>query len=359
MGQEMAPLSGQMDTAGANGMTGFWNGLARVAQQVANWVSTFIQNMVNSINSLLGIRSPSTVLDEIGQNTWLGWIQGAEKQAGAVYAQLDEMGGEIVARAMSIQSKVVMTQQAATATAAAGAAGGGGGGTVEVDYGSVPDSVWNALRAMGYRGNPNDNKEAFYVSRSDLARAEGTGSPSTTTSSSSSSSSSGGGSSGGGGLREVDYGTVSATVWDALKAMGYRGDPNDNKEAFYVTATDLARAMGLVVSSGGGNTGRAGAHQNPAWWTPPSTPGVVPQREQRYDMAYSTGGGDYSIGPPPPPPVPVPTGTGSSTGTGTTQIVCHFHGPVMNPDELRRCIQDSNLRYSLRNARTGLDARRR
>ncbi|MDL5159399.1 hypothetical protein [Actinomycetospora termitidis] len=49
------------------------------------------------------------------------------------------------------------------------------GGSVQVKYGSIPDTAWDQLLAMGYRGDPNDDAEALYPSKQDLALVLGKG----------------------------------------------------------------------------------------------------------------------------------------------------------------------------------------
>ena len=66
----------QMSEVGRSLMTGLWNGISSLMSSIRAKVQSFISNMVAGIKSVLGIHSPSTVFEGIGENMGLGLEKG-------------------------------------------------------------------------------------------------------------------------------------------------------------------------------------------------------------------------------------------------------------------------------------------
>jgi len=61
---------------GKNIMTGLWNGISSMLGWIQNKVSSMVNSIVRSMRGVLGIRSPSKVFADIGQNMGLGLGEG-------------------------------------------------------------------------------------------------------------------------------------------------------------------------------------------------------------------------------------------------------------------------------------------
>lgn len=95
----------------ANGIiNGIADGLGENAEWLKEQVKTFVQtNVIDSAKSLLGIKSPSTVFDAIGQNVGQGLANGIESKRGTIVSTISS----IAATVSSIVSGIISAVQSA------------------------------------------------------------------------------------------------------------------------------------------------------------------------------------------------------------------------------------------------------
>lgn len=82
----------QLVTVGKNLMTGLWNGISSLMSTIRERVQSFISSMVSGVKSVLGIHSPSTVFEGIGENMGFGLEKGF---AGAMASAKKDMQNAI------------------------------------------------------------------------------------------------------------------------------------------------------------------------------------------------------------------------------------------------------------------------
>jgi TP901 family phage tail tape measure protein len=78
---EVNSRSGEMESAGSNIMQGLLRGIQGAAGAIGNAISGIVGGAVNGAKSMLGIRSPSRVFMEIGDNVGKGFLLGLQSLA--------------------------------------------------------------------------------------------------------------------------------------------------------------------------------------------------------------------------------------------------------------------------------------
>lgn len=83
-------LIGSIVECGKNIVQGLWNGIASMGTWIKEKVSGFFSGIVGGVKNLLGIRSPSRVFADIGDNMALGLGSGFEKTMGGVTKNIEK-----------------------------------------------------------------------------------------------------------------------------------------------------------------------------------------------------------------------------------------------------------------------------
>lgn len=91
---------------GSNAVTGLMNGLKSVGSKVVSWGGGILEN----IKDALGIHSPSTETEEVGEYTVAGYINGLDAYSARLGAALDAMGKAIL-NVFSATAQMVLNQQ--------------------------------------------------------------------------------------------------------------------------------------------------------------------------------------------------------------------------------------------------------
>lgn len=77
---------------GARVVEGLWNGLKKSFPSVTNWMEQSAKDLAAAFAKNMGIRSPSRVFDEFGQNIGEGLVNGMDSMQGAVEKSARELG---------------------------------------------------------------------------------------------------------------------------------------------------------------------------------------------------------------------------------------------------------------------------
>lgn len=99
--------------AGKDLIQGMINGITDTFKKLANAVKDAVGGAVNAVKGFLGIKSPSKVFIEIGNNVTDGFVKGINDSSDRAMAAMDAMTGAIIAPTMNVSQNV---QQAAPAT---------------------------------------------------------------------------------------------------------------------------------------------------------------------------------------------------------------------------------------------------
>lgn len=95
-----------LKNVGSNAVTGLMNGLGSVGSKVLSWGSGILDNIKDS----LGIHSPSTETEEVGEYTVAGYINGLDAYAGKLKTSLDGVSYAILDM-FSKTAQMVLDQQ--------------------------------------------------------------------------------------------------------------------------------------------------------------------------------------------------------------------------------------------------------
>ena len=99
-------LPGQMMEIGGQIIDGLWQGISGMWESVKDQVSGIASGITDRFKSILGIRSPSRVMAEIGRNIIQGLSQGMEEMKGAVSGTVDGIVGGIENAFSSLGSSI-------------------------------------------------------------------------------------------------------------------------------------------------------------------------------------------------------------------------------------------------------------
>jgi phage-related protein len=80
----LSSLGSRLYTAGANAMKGFLNGLGDMAGAVIGKAKSIADQVISTISGALRIGSPSKVMEQIGQWTMEGFVNGMDKMSATV-----------------------------------------------------------------------------------------------------------------------------------------------------------------------------------------------------------------------------------------------------------------------------------
>lgn len=95
-----------LKNVGSNAVTGLMNGLKSVGSKVVSWGGGILENIKDS----LGIHSPSTETEEVGEYTVAGYINGLDAYSARLGSALDAMGKAIL-NVFSTTAQMVLNQQ--------------------------------------------------------------------------------------------------------------------------------------------------------------------------------------------------------------------------------------------------------
>jgi hypothetical protein len=90
-----ADLAAQMVVVGGQIIQGLWDGMKAKMAEVKQYLTDSINDMMNSVRSVLGIQSPSKVMHEIGVNVMQGLNDGMESMEGGISDIADSIGTTI------------------------------------------------------------------------------------------------------------------------------------------------------------------------------------------------------------------------------------------------------------------------
>jgi len=83
----LKPMPNNLSTIGGNTIQGFWNGMNNKQNWLMNQISGFFGGVVSNIKGFFGIKSPSTLFAEIGENVDLGFVKGFWVQRASLRAR--------------------------------------------------------------------------------------------------------------------------------------------------------------------------------------------------------------------------------------------------------------------------------
>lgn len=89
-------------TVGHNIMTGLVNGLVEGSKKVADFVTGVAKGIVSTFKSILGIHSPSTVMEEQGKFITLGLANGITNNSGIVEKAMDSLASSVLSTAQKV-----------------------------------------------------------------------------------------------------------------------------------------------------------------------------------------------------------------------------------------------------------------
>ena len=94
-------------TTVVNGIGGILSGIGNIFNQIWNALIDWIDYVINTVKSLLGIHSPSTVFSDIGENMMKGLLEGIKNLAGNVLSFLGELPGQMMDALGDLGSKAL------------------------------------------------------------------------------------------------------------------------------------------------------------------------------------------------------------------------------------------------------------
>ena len=133
LNKALSDLPKQLEELGKQSMTGFVNGLTKNTDYLSKEVKTFINSMLATFKKKLKIKSPSRVMEVIGDYTGEGFVLGLKDTINSVRDVASEMAKAAAVPLEDLQKDVNLSR-AAVNTSGEGGAVGIGSSTVVNNY---------------------------------------------------------------------------------------------------------------------------------------------------------------------------------------------------------------------------------
>jgi hypothetical protein len=133
LNKALADLPKQLEELGEQSMAGFVNGLTKNTDYMSKEVKTFINSMLETFKKNLKIKSPSRVMEVIGDYTGEGFVLGLKDTINSVRDVASEMAKAAAVPLEDLQKDVNLSR-AAVNTSGEGGAVGIGSSTVVNNY---------------------------------------------------------------------------------------------------------------------------------------------------------------------------------------------------------------------------------